>query len=328
VLGAHACPRESLPFLTVNLSSLDLNLLVALDALLAERNVTRAARRIGRSQPATSHALARARRLFGDPLLVRVRDEMHPTERARALAPKLRDVLDRIASTLGDETPFEPREVPHVTLGVTDHVGFVLLPALVARLRAEAPRLVVRARALDGEGALVALAEGRVDVALGTFWQCPPSLRQTTLFYETFACALRGGHGALRNGRVSLRRYVALDHLLIASPGEGPGVVDHALEKLGLTRHVAAYVPHFLVAPGVVAHTDLVVTMAERVLTPLAPALGLAVTRCPVLLEPFAVRMLWHLRAEDDKAQRWLRAHVVAASEAFRRPAGRERTPG
>lgn len=315
--------------MVVNLASLDLNLLVALDALLAERSVTRAARRIGRSQPATSHALSRARRLFGDPLLVRVRDEMHPTERARALAPKLRDVLDRIAATIGDEAPFEPREVARVTIGATDYVGFVLLPALVARLRAEAPRVVVRARPLDGEDALAALAEGRVDVALGTFWQCPPSLRQTTLFHETFACALRQGHAALRGGRLTLRRYVALDHLLIASPGEGPGVVDYALEKLGLARHVVAYVPHFLVAPGVVASTDLVVTMAARVLGPLAPALGLSLASCPVPLEPFAVRMLWHPRAEGDKVQRWLRGHVIAASEALRRPEGRApRRPG
>ncbi len=303
----------------MNLASLDLNLLVALDALLAERSVTRAARRIGRSQPATSHALGRARQLFGDPLLVRVRDEMHPTERALALAPKLRDVLDRIAATLGDETPFDPREVPRVTLGATDYVGFVLLPALVARLRAESPRVVVRARPLDGDGALAALAEGRIDLAIGTFWQCPPSLRQTTLFHETFACGLRRGHPALRGDRLTLRRYVALDHLLIASPGEGPGVVDYALEKLGLARRVVAYVPHFLVAPGVVASTDLVVTMAARVLEPLAPSLGLALAPCPVPLEPFAVRMLWHPRAEGDRAQRWLRAHAAAASEALRR---------
>src|SRR5882672_5791508 len=144
----------------MNLAAIDLNVLVALDAVLSERNVTRAAARIGRSQPATSHALNRARDLFKDPLLVRVRGSLELTARARLIAPKIHRLLRELGAILDVQKDFDPAAVDSVTIGATDHVGFVVLPHLFRVLKDVAPRLSVRVRTAEGPDALDPLVGG------------------------------------------------------------------------------------------------------------------------------------------------------------------------
>src|SRR5579859_307460 len=166
----------------MKLSGIDLNVLVALDALLSERNVTRAAARIGRSQPATSHALNRARELFRDPLLVRVRGGLELTARARIVAPKIHRLLRELGAVLDVHREFDPAAIECVTLGATDYVGFVLLPHVFAILRRVAPQLSVRVRSVEGPDALEPLASGILDLAVGAFPQVPAGLRTEDLF--------------------------------------------------------------------------------------------------------------------------------------------------
>ena len=232
----------------MNLAAIDLNVLVALDAILSEASVTRAAARIGRSQPATSHALNRARELFGDPLLVRMRGALQLTPRARGLAPRIRHALAALASTMETQGSFRPADVDSVTIGATDYVGFVLLPHLIKALQREAPSTSVRVRTIEGRDALEPVAAGLVDVALGTFPHVPAGLRAEALFDEQFVCLLRKGHPR-RGARLSIDQYARLGHVLVTSPWDGRGPVDDALERLGRHRKIAAYVPHFLVAP-------------------------------------------------------------------------------
>jgi len=300
----------------MNLAAIDLNLLVALDAMLSEASVTRAAARIGRSQPATSHALNRARELFGDPLLVRLRGALQLTPRARGLAPRIRHALAALASTLEVHGSFHPADVDSVTIGATDYVGFVLLPRVVKALQREAPNITVRLRTIEGPDALEPVAAGLVDVALGTFPRVPAGLRAERLFDEQFVCVLRKGHPR-GNARLSLDEYARLGHVLVTSPWDGRGPVDDALERLGRHRKIAAYVPHFLVAPRIVAETDLVLTTGRRIAEELAAPLGLVMRPPPVKLAPFVVRMVWHPRSDDESVGKWLRSLVRAAAGAL-----------
>jgi DNA-binding transcriptional LysR family regulator len=293
----------------VNLAAVDLNLLVALDALLSEGSVTRAARRIGRSQPATSHALNRARALFGDPLLVRVGGRLQPTPRARNLAPRLHQLLGALASTLDAGQAFTPASVESVTVAATDYAGFVLLPRVLRLARQQAPRLTVRVRPLEGPDALEPLASGAVDLALGTFPHLPAGLTTERLFDDRFVSLLRRG-----SRRLTLDEFCRRGHVLVTSPSDALGPVDHALARLGRTRHVAAQVPHFLVAPRIVAETDLVLTTGRRIAEPLARPLGLRLVVPPVALAPFAVRMIWHPRSEEESVARWFRSLVRQAA--------------
>ena len=313
----------------MNLASIDLNLLVALDAVLSERNVTRAAARIGRSQPATSHALNRARAIFGDPLLVRVRGALELTARARHLAPRLHRIMGELAAALDTHPVFDPAGVESVTIAATDYVGFVLLPHLFALLRQVAPHLAVHVRTAEGPDALDPVRDGVVELALGTFPRIPAGLRTVALFDDQFVCVRRGGRARTvrrRPARLSVAEFAAAGHVLVVSPSSGQGPVDHALARVGRSRRVVAQVPQFLVAPAIVATTDLVLTTGSRIAEPFAAALGLEVFAPPVPLEPFTVAMVWHPRTEGDSVARWLRAVVrdatarLRASESARRP--------
>lgn len=305
----------------MELAGVDLNLLVALDALLSERNVTRAGERIGLSQPATSRALARLRELFDDPLLVRGKEGMRPTPRAEQLAPEVKRILADIRGSLFDRAVFDPATDSRTfTVAVNDYVGAALLPEVVSRIRQAAPSITLRFRSLPREVPARALADGTLDLAVGTFLRVPERLAVRELLTDSFVCAVRAGH-PLAKGKLTLKRFVAFDHLLIASPGEGPGVVDLALDQHGLSRRVAVYVPHFLVAPAVVATTDVIVTLARRIATKTAKSDGLTLLEPPSALKlpEFPVQMIWHPRTEEDPGALWLRERFVERARPTRR---------
>jgi DNA-binding transcriptional LysR family regulator len=160
------------------------------------------------------------------------------------------------------------------------------------------------------------LSAGLLDLAVGAFPQIAAGLKTEELFDEQFVCVRRKGRARARSP-MSVKRFAALGHVLVVSPGGGQGPIDHALARTGHSRHIAAYVPHFLVAPSIVAATDLVLTTGRRIAERLAPALGLEIFLPPVPLEPFMVQMIWHPRAEDDSVGRWLRSVLREAALAL-----------
>jgi DNA-binding transcriptional LysR family regulator len=297
----------------VNLAAFDLNLLVALDALLREENVTVAGRQIGLSQPAMSHALARLRELMGDELLVRTGRRMHRSALGHQLMPTVRRLIGDLEATLLPRRRFEPKTSQRrFRLAANDHAGAVVLPALFARVRAAAPG--VQLDVLPQAGAPpVELATGELEGAIGTFLGVAPPLVERVLFRESFACVMRRDHPT---GRLNLRSYLELDHLVIASPGYGPGVVDLALEARGHARRVAMRVPHFLVAPAIVARTDLVLTLPRRVLA-VASDRRLRVSKPPIPLSDFAVQVVWHRRSDADAGAAWLREQIIACARTL-----------
>jgi DNA-binding transcriptional LysR family regulator len=299
------------PMNEVHLGSFDLNLLLALDALLTERSVTRASARIGITQSAASHALARLRKLTGDELLVRGRDGMVPTVRA-----PLRRALEDIRGTLSPPRAFEPKTARvRVFIGTSDYAELVLLPGIMARLGREAPGVELRVVALKDEAGSD-LASGKLDVVLmpPLPGEEGPSIHYLQVLSERFVCVARRDHPLAKKRALTLSRFAAASHALIAPWGMEGGLVDDALARLGLKRRVTVALPHAMVAPHVVASTDLLLTMPERVARVLAPPLGLVVLEPPpeLLLTGFAISMLWHERTDGDLARRWLRDVIVA----------------
>lgn len=294
----------------MRLAGIDLNLLTSLDALLATQSVTRAAKDLGRTQPAVSHALRRLRELLGDDLLVRTPRGMQPTPRALELRPAVRAAIEAAEAVLQEAPAFDPaRAERSFTLAMADQASFLLLPPLVARLAREAPGVRLEQR----PGPVVGLEED-VDLAIGVFRDQPATARQEPLFREEFACVLRRGSAAAR-GRFDLKRYLALPHLLVAPRGLPGGTLDDALAREGQRRRVALTVPHFLVAPHVIATTDLVWTAPAG----LARAFGhlpLVVREPPVRLDGFTIMMRWHVRLDRDPGLRWLRERFRAVAPA------------
>ena len=294
----------------VHIASLDLNLLIALDALLAERNVTRAAARVGITQSAMSHSLRRLREMIGDPLLVRSKGEMVPTVRAETLAIPMRRAFREIEAALAAPTPFDPKTATHrVTIATSDYAEFIMLPHLVERLAHEAPGIDVRVRQLETDTATV-LRTGTVDVVIVPMF--PPitdaGIFSKRLFDEDFVCVMRKKH-PLAKKKLTLARYVAASHALIAPRGAEGGIIDDALARIKRKRRVAFTVPHFLVAPHLVANSDLLLTIASRVARVLEAQLDLAVHPVPseVQAPPFTMGCVWHERTHNDAAHRWFR---------------------
>jgi DNA-binding transcriptional LysR family regulator len=309
-------PRTTAKRAAPKLSAVDLNLLVALDALLREGNVTAAGRRVGLSQPAMSHALSRLRDVLGDPLLVRQGRVMRLTSLAERLAPRVQRLIGELDATLLGHQAFEPESASRTfRIATNDYCGALLMPALLARVRRAAPGVVLELHAHQGRAPAPELARGELDLAVGTFLESEPGVHRELLFSETFAGLIRRGHPRARR-RLTLQDYAELEHVLITAPDYGPGVVDFALAARGLRRRVVARTPHFLVAPALVAGSDAIVTLPSRLARLSARAAGLRSFDPPLALPPFDVHLLWHDAAGDDAASRWLREQVLAVALA------------
>ena len=291
------------------LSGIDLNLLVALDALLSDQSVSLAGRRLGLSQPAMSHALAKLRELFGDPLLVRQGGAMRQSELAHRITAEVRRLVADVEATLLGHRTFEPALATRAfRVATDDYCGALLLPGLVARVRRVAPRVTIEVHGFGGDAPMSALLRGELHLALGSFFQAPPGVHTRALFEDGFTCLVRRGHPKVRRS-LDLDTFVALDHVLVSSPGYGPGIVDHALAALGLHRNIAVRLPHFLVAPAVVAASDLVVTLPSRISRRIALD-ALKLVPPPLELGRFEVVAAWSAAAEADAANAWLREVV------------------
>jgi DNA-binding transcriptional LysR family regulator len=305
----------------MQLSAVDANLLVALHALLEERSVASAARRLALSPSATSHALARLRELLGDALLVRAGRALTRTPRAEQLrAPLARLVaeMEAILKTPGSLVP--AALVRAFRVATTDHVQFVLLRQLDAALRREAPLVDLYFVPLPPNSA-AALRDGTMDVAIGVFDEPPPDVTRQPLFEDQLVSVVRAGHPALL-GRLTPRRFAELEHVLVAPNGSPRGLLDKQLAALGLGRRVARTVPTFLDAPFLVASSDHIVSLPARLVVPLLSLLRLSMVDAPLPLPGFTLSAIWHRRHDADPEHVWFRellARAVAELEPLSR---------
>lgn len=291
----------------IHLANIDLNLLVVFDALIAEGHATRAAERIGLTQPAVSHALNRLRALFGDPLFVRSPRGMVPTSLAQDIAPNVRSTLEQVEGVLRGGRAFDPAaSTRQFVLGLSDYAAFVLLPRLTARLDQEAPGVSLVVRNTSRSVGLPMLEDGTVELIAGNFPEPPTHMREELLYEEDFICAGRGDHPHLGEP-LDLDRYLALRHIQVSMKGNPSGYVDAVLAEKGLKRNVAVTVGHFLMAPMLVDASDLVATEPRRLFTPLAGRLPLRLFPPPIDIPLFRVVQTWHSRHDADSGHQWLR---------------------
>lgn len=293
------------------LEEINLNLLLALDALLAERSVSRAAARTGVSQPAMSQSLRQLREIFGDALLVRDRGAMVLTPQAEGMGVPLRQALVELQRALDGDAGFDPATARRrFTLAAGDHVAVTLLPVFLERASAEAPGVDIDVRVIDPRRIQEHLATGEVDVAVGANFELGGELVQQTLYTSGFACLVRRDHPTVQ-GKLDLARYVALPHALISPRGQGGSVVDSVLQAMGKRRRVALRVPYFLAAPMVVARSDLVLTAPRPLAEEFARIHPLQLLDPPIELPTFDTVQIWHRRYQHDPGHRWLRSVVA-----------------
>lgn len=301
----------------MDLHGIDLNLLVAFDALIAERNVTRAGARVGRTQPAMSAALSRLRALLDDELFVRSPQGLQPTPRALDLAEPLGRALADIQRTLEFTQAFDPAtSAATFSLGVSEHPTYVILPELVERLRSAAPAVTLRVRSFTArDDAVTLLDAGEVDLAIGVpATTSPGRILTNPLFTDQFVCIVRKGHPAA-SGPLTMDAFLGLSHLLVSPENERFGVVDAALAEQGLKRRLALTLPQMYAAPSLIARSEMIATVMSRVVAGSGQTDGLSILQPPLELPTVNFVMAWHRRNDAHPAQRWFRGSVAALTE-------------
>lgn len=299
----------------MDLARIDLNLLLAFEALMEARSVSRAAARLGLRQPAMSGALARLRRIFGDALFARVGGEMLPSPKALRLAPGVLGALGQLRAAFGEEAPFDPATARATfTLALTDYGSAVLLPGLAAHLRDRAPGVNLRVIGYDKDDAGNLVRSGAADLALGVFPDAPGGIVIKPLFEEHFIGVARAGHPALA-GPLTAAGYAALDHALFTVRRDAVGAIDMALAELGLARRVVLTLPHFLALPPTLAASDLVSAAPLR-LAAMMRHRRLSTFAIPLDLAPWRLDMMWNPLARSDRASVWLRETVAGVARA------------
>jgi DNA-binding transcriptional LysR family regulator len=299
------------------LHDVDLNLLVALDALLQTGSVSGAAARVGLSTPAMSHALARLRKQLEDPVLVRAGQGMVPTPRAEALREPVRELVTSVHAVLGPAPGFHPATADReLRVRASDYVLSTLGPALDQRLATAAPGLRLRFSPNASEDP-EHVREGVVDLAIGVYRELPPECRIQKLFEERLVCVVRREHPTIR-GRLTLEQFAETPHVQVAPRGRPGGYVDQVLAREGLHRRVVRAVPFFLSGLQLAAGSDYLLTVPERLARAWAETFDLRVLEPPVPFAPYAVVQLWHPRHEADAGHGWLRQQVAEAARATR----------
>jgi DNA-binding transcriptional LysR family regulator len=299
-----------------NLRSVDLNLLVVFDALMAERNVTRAAVRNGLSQPAVSKALNRLRYLFDDPLFIRRDRCMEPTPRAVELSGPIHGALTNISRTLARRGAFNPAEISAtVAVAAIDLHQTSLLPALIARLRKDAPGLHLQLKAGDRFSQHETLETGEVDVAIGPAGKTRDTLRALPLWKDHLITLVAAGNPIAKN--LTLNSFAAAVHAVdaghvhVTPEGEATSVVDAILAASGLRREVAVVLPSSVGIPPIVAATDLIGTLPSRVVRELAPLQNVLLLPAPFPAIEVSSHLLWHIRTENRPLHVWLRSVIM-----------------
>jgi DNA-binding transcriptional LysR family regulator len=303
-----------------DLRNFDLNLLVAFDLLMQEQNVSRAAERMFVGQSAMSHILQRLRQQLDDPLLVKTPTGMKPTDRALALIGPVKAVLRDVRSLISTREEFDPaKSVRRFVIAATDYMELLVIPALVERIARYAPGVDIHVKRTEAPFPERELECNDLDVVLGfeVILKPPVHLVVEKLFDDRMTCLVSLNHPVNSGDRLTLDEYVLMKHMLISRTGSRIGVIDEWLAEKGLERRIALIVPHFLSAPFIVAKTDMLLSLPERIAEKFV---GLAPVKIlPVRMDfpDYRLVMIWHPLREKDPAHRWLREQTMAVCQTI-----------
>jgi DNA-binding transcriptional LysR family regulator len=303
------------------LHRIDLNLLVYLDVLLRECNVTQAANQLGLSQPAMSNGLRRLRDLFNDPLLVRTSDGMTPTARALELEPLVRDILSGVERAIQPTSEFDPMGAKQVIrVMASDYAESTLFPAVLQQLRELAPGLTLDVMT-PSDVSFLDVERGKIDLVINRFDQMPQSFHQITLWADSFACLLSRDNPILE--RFDLESYLAANHIWVSKTGMGVGVgvdpddvqrlgwVDHALDAMGKKRNIRVFTRHYQAAMTLAEQNDLIVTLPTRATWLKRDNPRVVVRDCPFTVPPLELKMAWSPLLQHNPAHRWVRQLIT-----------------
>lgn len=289
----------------------DLNLLAVFQEVYRERQISKAARRLGLTQSAVSNALSRLRRTFGDELFVRTAGGMQPTPFAEEVAGPVGAALAQVALALNQRSQFDPATSERrFTLAMTDVGEVHFMPALIDRCREQAPHVQLSSVRAGSVQLKEELETGRVDLAIGPFEDISEALYQKLLFRQPYVSMFRKGH-PLARGKVTLERFVAAEHLLVDSHDSPYDRINHLLEEAGIGAGTRFRVPHFTAVPYIVSGSDLVVTVPQKLAERACWPFGLAWIVPPLALPPLQTNLFWHRRFNQDPGNRWLRQLVT-----------------
>ncbi len=305
----------------MNINRIDLNLLVYLDVLLRERNVTQAANQLNLSQPAMSNGLRRLRELFDDPILVRTSEGMTPTERALELEPVVRDVLTNIDRAIQPMSEFEPDAAQRVfRIMASDYAESTLLPTVLGKLRNLAPGLTLDIMT-PSDVSFLDVERGKVDMVINRFDSMPQSFHQIPLWHDSFSCLLSPENPVLENW--TLDSYLQASHVWVSKTGMGVGVgmnpgdvqrlgwVDAALHKMGKKRQIRVFTRHYQAAMTLAEQNDLIVTLPTRAAMLKSNNPRVVMREPPLDIPPMELKMAWSPLLQRNPANRWLRRLIT-----------------
>lgn len=296
----------------IRLSEIDINLLVVFDLLYQEQNTQRVALRLGLTQPAVSHALKRLRKLLGDELFERTSRGLMPTPLASRLHPPVAQSLARLQEALNRPDDFDPAVSERTfNIAMTDIGEIVFLPRLLQRLAEEAPGIRLSTVRSQHDDLKRDMEDGRVDLAIGLIPQLGAGFYQQGLFVQRYVCLMRRDH-PLAAGDFGLDAFVAARHAVVVARGTGHGIVEESLARAGVTRPVRLELPHFAAVPYIISHTDLVVTVTDKLAEVTRERFALTMREHPLPFPEIPIKVFWHRRFHQDAGNRWLRGLLFA----------------
>lgn len=301
----------------MNLSKLDLNLLLVFDAIHSAGSVTDAAQLLAMRQPAVSAALSRLRVALDDELFVRAAGAMQPTAKAQRIAPGISAAISAISQTLSDAIPFNPATAERgFVIASTDYTTLVLLPDLMAVIGVEAPGVTIRVIGYDKDDVPALIDRGEIDIALGVFRNPPGRAVRQRLCSERLVGLCRHGHPALTGGAMSLADYTKADHALVSVRRDVRGEIDTVLAARGLGRRTALVLPHMLVLPDILRASDLLAAIPERAARQME-GIDLVVFELPLRLPTWRIEMLWNTGVRFDSGNKWVRSKLLQISRSL-----------
>jgi len=296
----------------MQLSQIDLNLLLVFQHLLREKRVSGVARSLGMSQPAVSSALKRLRLSLGDELFLRTQQGMQPTPFALQLAEPVAQALDALHLALNVRSSFEPASsTRNFSLAMTDVGEMYFLPVLMDLLDQHAPAVTLTVVSVTRDSLNDDMAAGRVDLALGLLPQLQAGFFQQALFRQDYVCLMRQAHPLAQRAKLGLAEFATAAHVRVLAAGTGHGRVDEALERQGMQRRIRLTVPHYVALGDVLSHSDLIATVPERFAQRVMRPFGLTTCALPLAVHNSAIHQFWHARLHRDPGHQWLRALVA-----------------